>query len=162
MPSLQKVVINIGMGSLLKSNEAAKELLKEIKADVAILTGQNPLETKAHNSVAGFGVREGQLMGLKVTLRGKRMVDFLERLINIALPRTKDFSGLSEKNFDSQGNLTIGIKDYSIFPETASSKVLQRLKRPVGLEVSVVTTASSPDHGFNLLKLLGFPFPLVK
>jgi len=157
MPSLQKVVVNIGMGSLLKGSESTKELLKEVKEDIAAVTGQVPAETRARTSVAGFGVREGQLMGLKVTLRGKRMVDFLERLINIALPRTKDFAGLDEKNFDGQGNLTIGIRDYSIFPEAASSKILQRLKRSVGMEISVITTASSRSDGKVLLKDLGFP-----
>jgi len=157
MPCIQKVVINIGLGSILKGSEAAKDLLKDIKEDIAALSGQVPGETKARSSVAGFGVREGQLMGLKVTLRGKRMVDFLERLINIALPRTKDFAGLGERNFDYQGNLTIGVGDYSIFPETASSKVLQRLKRSVGLEISVITTASRREDGIHLLKHLGFP-----
>lgn len=157
MPSLQKVVVNVGMGSLLKGSESSKELLKEIKEDLAAVTGQASAETRARASVAGFGVREGQLIGLKVTLRGKRMIDFLERLINIALPRTKDFAGLDEKSFDAQGNLTIGIRDYSIFPEAASSKILQRLKRSVGMEISIITTASSREDGKVLLKDLGFP-----
>lgn len=157
VPFIQKVVINIGMGSLLKGSDSAKDLLKEIKEDVALISGQIPRETKARTSIAGFGVREGQLMGLKVTLRGKRMIDFLERLVNIALPRTKDFAGLAEKNFDAQGNLTIGVRDYSIFPEASLSKVLQRLKRSVGLEITVVTTASTREDGINLLKGLGFP-----
>lgn len=158
VPFVKKVVINVGLGSILKGQENSKEFIASLKEDLAMLTGQAPVETRARTSIAGFGTRKGQLLGLKVTLRSKRMIDFLERLINIALPRTKDFGGLTTSSVDSRGNLTIGVEDYSIFPETRSSKLLARTKRHLGLEITVVTNAASRDEGLILFDKLGFPF----
>ncbi len=157
VPRISHVTVNVGLGSLLKQEGNAKESVALIKQDLAIITGQKPLETTAKQSVAGFGTRKGQTIGLKVTLRGRQMVDFLNRLINLALPRTRDFSGIPSKSVDSKGNLTIGIKEQTSFPEIGTGKRAQEVKKLFGFEVSVSTTAHTKEEGIELLKTVGFP-----
>jgi len=149
-PRLTRVVINIGMGPSLKETG-----FKDLTVNTLTrITGQKPVETKGRKSIAGFKIRQGMTVGLKVTLRGKKMYDFVEKLINFTLPRVRDFRGLSPKSIDGQGNLTIGFDEHLAFPEVNPDEV----ERLHGLEVTVVTSAKSHDEGLALLKLLGFPF----
>lgn len=157
VPRLIKVTINTGMGSLLKQESNAKELVEIIRQDVAMIAGQKPVETKAKQSVAGFGTRKGQILGMKVTLRGKRMRDFLERLINLALPRSRDFAGIPLKSIDQTGNLTIGIKEHTIFPEIGTGKQAQKVKKIFGIEITISATANNKQEGEALYGMLGFP-----
>lgn len=161
VPRIRHVTINVGLGSLLKQEGNVKEAIATIKEDVAMITGQKPVETLAKRSIAGFGTRKGQTIGLKVTLRGKQMADFLNRLINLALPRTRDFSGISAKSLDSKGNLTIGIKEQTAFPEIGTGKRAEEVKKLFGFEVSVSTTANSKEEGVELLKTIGFPLSVT-
>jgi large subunit ribosomal protein L5 len=154
VPKIEKVVINTGYGKKAVLRDAAA--IEKIKADLAKLTGQKPAARKAKKSISGFKVRQGVEVGAVVTLRGKRMYDFIDRLISIALPRSRDFHGLDPKSFDERGSLNIGIKEHSIFPEIT----YESLKDIFGLEVSVVTTAKSREEGIELLKLMGFPIKL--
>jgi large subunit ribosomal protein L5 len=149
-PKLEKVIINMGVG---EATQNAK-VLDPAVAELAQITGQKPVVTKAKKSIAQFKVREGQSIGAMVTLRGDRMFEFLDRLMNIALPRVRDFKGISSKSFDGRGNYTLGLRDQLIFPEIDYSKV-EKLK---GMNVTIVTTAKSDDHGLALLKHLGMPF----
>jgi large subunit ribosomal protein L5 len=156
VPSIKKVVINVGLGRILNNTgggKNAEDLLKEIKKDVSLITGQWPAETKAKKSIASFKVREGQTVGLKVTLRGQRMYDFIARLVNIALPRIRDFKGIPEKNLDEHNNLNIGIYEASVFPEVTNSV----LKHPFGLQITLVTNDKHRERVVKLLKMLGFP-----
>lgn len=157
VPRLLKVTVNTGIGSLLKQEANNKELLQTVRQDLATITSQRPLDTKAKQSVAGFGTRQGQVLGVKVTLRAKRMRDFLERLINLALPRSRDFAGIPLKAVDSNGNLTIGIKEHTIFPEIGTGKQAQKVKKIFGLEITVSTSANSKEEGEALFTTLGFP-----
>lgn len=150
VPGLDKVVINVGFGQRSKEKEFVDNLEESLKQ----ITGQKPVFTKAKKSVSSFKIREGMVIGAKVTLRGKRMYDFLEKLIKISLPRTRDFRGVSQKVVDSSGNLTIGFKDNLSFPEIEA----QDIDKAHGLEVSVHTTASKQEEGLELFKLLKFPF----
>ena len=149
VPKISKVTLNIGTGKIAKDDK----LLTKIENDLTQLTGQKPVIRKAKKSIAGFKLREGSRVGLSVTLRGSRMYDFIDRLIAIALPRTRDFRGLDVKGFDRQGNLSIGIKEHNIFPEIH----YENIKDIFGLQVTVTTTAKEKVEGIKLLKLMGFP-----
>ncbi|MCD6429434.1 50S ribosomal protein L5 [bacterium] len=155
VPRIEKVVVNIGFGRLVAgvTKQEREKILNEITKDLALITGQKPILTKARKSVSGFKIRKGMVIGAKVTLRKKRMYDFLERLIHIALPRTRDFRGLNPKSIDEQGNLTIGIKEHIVFPEVSSESA----KKIFGFEITVVTNAKTREEAIELYKLLGFP-----
>jgi large subunit ribosomal protein L5 len=151
VPRLEKVVINMGIGDAVKDGR----MLDAALADLEVITGQKPVVTKARKSIAGFKLREGTSIGAKVTLRGDRMWEFLDRLVTLALPRIRDFRGLEPNAFDGHGNFTMGVTEQLIFPEIDYDKVLQVR----GMDITVVTTARSDDEGRALLLALGFPFP---
>ncbi len=150
VPRLEKVVLNVGVGKGLKD----EKYREAVASSLARIAGQRPQYTKAKKSISSFKVREGMIVGVRVTLRGQRMYDFVEKLINIALPRVRDFHGLSRKSFDGQGNFTIGVKEHIIFPEIKGDEI----ENIHGLEVVIVTTADDDESGYKLLKALGFPF----
>lgn len=150
IPRIEKVVLNMGLGEAIHNIK----ILDSAKEELKIISGQSPVVTRAKKSVAAFKVREGMPIGCMVTLRRGRMYDFLERLINIALPRVRDFRGISGKAFDGFGNYTLGIREHIIFPEIDYEKV-EAIK---GLNITIVTTATSDAEGKELLKLLGMPF----
>ena len=150
VPRLDKVVINIGVGDAIKDGR----MLDAALADLEVISGQRPVVTKARKSIAGFKLREGQAIGAKVTLRGDRMWEFLDRLVTLALPRIRDFRGLDANAFDGRGNYTLGVTEQLIFPEIDYDKVLQVR----GMDITVVTTAKTNDEGRALLVALGFPF----
>jgi large subunit ribosomal protein L5 len=150
VPRVSKVVLNIGVGEAVdnpKSLDGAVE-------DLRIITGQQPVITKARHSIAGFKLREGRAIGVKVDLRGDRMWALLDRLLNVALPRTRDFTGVSPDAFDGRGNYTLGLREQLLFPEINYDKI----DKVRGLEITIVTTARSDEEGRRLLKLLGMPF----
>ena len=148
--AIEKVIVNTGIGSSGLRDEKDQEM---ISRDLGLITGQKPIPTLAKKAVSAFKVRQGMVIGLKVTLRGKRMFDFLSRLINIVIPRIRDFRGLELKSVDNGGNLTIGIKEHIIFPEISSEEV----KRIFGMEITVVTNAKKREEALELFRLLGFP-----
>jgi large subunit ribosomal protein L5 len=150
VPRLEKVVINIGLGEALTNAKAIEAAVR----DLTQITGQKPVVTRAKRSIAQFRVRTGNSIGAKVTLRGARMWDFLERLMTLALPRLRDFRGVPAKSFDGRGNYTVGLREQLAFPEIDYDKV-DRLR---GLEVSIVTTAKNDEESKRLLELLGMPF----
>ncbi len=150
VPKIQKVVVNVGVGEALDNPKA----LEAAVADITLITGQEPVITKARKSIAAFKLREGRAIGVKVTLRGERMWDFLDRLMNIALPRVRDFRGVPTDAFDGRGNYTLGLREQLVFPEIDYDKI-DKLR---GLEISIVTTARTDEEGRQLLKLLGMPF----
>ena len=150
IPKVTKVVVNAGVGEAIQN----AKLLDTVSDEIGKITGQRPVIRKARKSIAGFKLREGMPIGVKVTLRGERMWDFLDRLLSIALPRVRDFRGVSPKAFDGRGNYTIGLQDQLIFPEIDLGKT----DRLTGLNVTIVTTANTDDEGRSLLKALGFPF----
>ncbi|GIV00100.1 MAG: 50S ribosomal protein L5 [Actinomycetota bacterium] len=150
VPRLEKVVINMGVGDALKDGR----LLEAAVEDLATITGQKPVITKARRSIAGFKIRQGMPIGVKVTLRGDRMWEFLDRLITVAIPRIRDFRGLDPDAFDGQGNYTLGITEQLIFPEIDYDKVA----KVRGMDVTIVTTAKTDEEGRALLAALGFPF----
>jgi large subunit ribosomal protein L5 len=150
VPTLHKVVVNIGLGEAVANPKA----LDAATRDLAIITGQKPVVTRAKKSVASFKIRTGNAIGAMVTLRGERMWEFLERLIAIALPRIRDFQGISPKAFDGRGNYTLGLREQISFPEVDYDSI-DRIR---GLEVSIVTTARTDEEGHRLLQLLGMPF----
>jgi large subunit ribosomal protein L5 len=150
VPRLAKVVINIGVGEAIQNAKA----LEAAQSDLAAISGQHPVITRARKSIAAFHLRTGMPIGLKVTLRGERMYEFLFKLMNIILPRIREFQGVSPGSFDGQGNYTLGFKEQTVFPEIDYDKI----DKPRGLEVSVVTTARRDEEGRELLKLLGMPF----
>ena len=150
VPRLEKIVVNIGLGEALTNSKAVDAAV----GDLALITGQRAVVTKAKKSIATFKVREGNPIGAKVTLRGERMWDFLERLTRVALPRIRDFRGISGKSFDGRGNYTLGLKEQLSFPEVEFDKI-DRLR---GLEITIVTTAKSDEESKRLLSLLGMPF----
>ena len=150
VPRIEKVVINIGAGEALDNPKA----LEAAVADLTIIAGQKPIMNKARKSIANFKLREGRLIGTKVTLRGNRMWAFLDRLLNTALPRVRDFRGVSANAFDGRGNYTLGLHDQLIFPEIEYDKI-DKLR---GMEVTIVTTAKNDDQARVMLKLLGMPF----
>lgn len=155
VPKIEKVVINTGFGRQVsgKTADEQKKIIEAILEDLALISGQKPILKKAKKSISGFKIKKGMPVGATVTLRRKRMNDFLERLIHIALPRLRDFRGIEPKSFDKEGNLTIGIKEQIVFPEISPEKV----KNIFGLEITIVTTAKKREEGIELLKLLGFP-----
>jgi large subunit ribosomal protein L5 len=150
VPRLVKVVVNMGVG------EGSKEprLLDGAVRDLTVITGQRPLVTKAKKSIAAFKLREGQSVGAKVTLRGDRMWEFLDRLLSLALPRIRDFRGLSPRSFDGNGNYSFGLTEQLVFPEVDYDKI-EKIR---GMDIIVVTTAETDEHGRALLRALGFPF----
>jgi large subunit ribosomal protein L5 len=150
VPRLEKIVVNVGMGQA-KDDKAYKELVQQ---SLAQITGQSPVLTQARKSVASFKLREGQDIGAKVTLRGRRMEDFFYRLVHIVLPRVRDFRGLSKKGFDKHGNYSLGLREHTVFPEISVEDTSQ--VHP--LEVTIVTSADSDDEAAEVLKRLGFPF----
>ena len=150
VPGLEKIVINMGIGDALKDGR----MLDAALADLEVITGQKPVVTKARKSIAGFKLREGQLIGAKVTLRGDRMWEFLDRLLSIAIPRIRDFRGLNPRAMDGRGNYTLGLTEQLIFPEVDYDKVV----KVRGMDITVVTTATTDDEARALLTALGFPF----
>ncbi|MBI3952346.1 MAG: 50S ribosomal protein L5 [Candidatus Doudnabacteria bacterium] len=150
VPRIEKVVINAGVGRTLKD----PKLLENIIEDLKKITGQTPVKTLAKKSIAGFKIRQNQVVGLMVTLRGARMFDFLEKLVNVALPRVRDFKGLSKKSFDRHGNYSIGFKEQIVFPETSR----EHLEHTFGLEANIQTSTDDDKKAYELLKSLGFPF----
>ena len=150
VPRLEKIVVNMGVGAAASDHK----LLDAAMNDMRIITGQQPCITRAKKSIAGFHVREGQAIGCKVTLRGDRMWEFLDRLLAAALPRVRDFRGISPTSFDGRGNYTLGITEQLIFPEIEYDKV----DRTRGMDVTFVTTAGNNENAFALLSALGFPF----
>lgn len=150
VPRITKVVVNIGVGEALDNAKA----LEAAVADVVKITGQKPVITKARKSIANFKLREGRQIGVKVTLRGERMWSFLDRLMNVALPRVRDFRGISPDAFDGRGNYTLGLREQLVFPEIEYDKI-DKLR---GLEITVVTTARNDDEARRMLQLLGMPF----
>ena len=150
VPRIQKVVVNIGMGEAMDNPKALEAAVN----DLTIITGQKPIMTKARKSIANFKLREGRLIGTKVTLRGDRMWAFLDRLMTVALPRVRDFRGISGNAFDGRGNYTLGLRDQLIFPEIEYDKI-DKLR---GMEVTIVTTAKNDDQARTMLQLLGMPF----
>lgn len=155
VPKIEKVVINTGFGRLVvgKTSDEQKKFQGAILNDLVLITGQKSILTKAKKSISAFKIRKGMALGAQVTLRGKRMFDFLERLIYIALPRSRDFQGIDPKSFDKKGNLTIAIKEHIVFPEVSPEKV----KQIFGFEATIVTTAKDREDGIKLLKSMGFP-----
>ncbi len=150
VPKVTKVVINVGVGEALDNSRALDATVE----DITKITGQQPIITRAKKSVANFKLREGRGIGVKVTLRGERMWAFLDQLVNLALPRTRDFRGISANSFDGRGNYTLGLRDQLIFPIIEYDKI-DKLR---GMEITVVTSAQTDEEGRRLLKLLGFPF----
>lgn len=150
VPRLEKITLNMGLGEAL----ADKKVLEAATTDMQAIAGQKPVVTKARKSVAGFKIREGYPIGAKVTLRGERMWDFLERLISIALPRVRDFRGLNPKSFDGRGNYSMGVREQIIFPEIDFDKV----DKVRGLDITITTSAKSNEEGHALLAAFNFPF----
>ena len=150
VPRIEKITLNMGVGEALTD----KKLLDNAVADLAAISGQKPLVTKARKSVAGFKIRQGYPIGCKVTLRGERMWEFFERLITIAVPRIRDFRGLSAKSFDGRGNYSMGVREQIIFPEIDYDKV----DRVRGLDITITTTAKNDEEGQALLSAFNFPF----
>ena len=150
IPKIEKVVINIGLG---EAKDNAK-VIDSAAADLALITGQRPVVTKARKSVANFKIREGMNLGVKVTLRGEKMYEFIDKLFNIALPRVRDFRGINPNAFDGRGNYSLGIKEQLIFPEIDYDKI-DKIR---GMDIIFVTTANTDEEGRELLKLMGAPF----
>lgn len=156
VPKITKVTVNAGLGRKLLSTEQGKsrdELLSQIKEDFRLITGQTPVETKAKKSIASFKSREGMIIGLKTTLRGQKMYDFLDKVISYVLPRVRDFRGLSVKNLDKSGNLNIGIKDSVIFPEIPPAN----LKNSFGFQITATVRTKSREQAEKMFRSLGFP-----
>lgn len=151
VPRIVKVNVNAGIGRILQS---APKSLDNLTQAFQRIVGQRPLEARARDSISAFKIREGQVVGLAATLRGKRMYEFLDKLINVALPRTRDFRGISRAGFDKHGNYTLGLREHIVFPEMAQEET----STPFGLEVTIVTTARDDEQAYLLLKKMGFPF----
>jgi len=149
VPRIQKVVVNVGIGKIVKENDKIEEIVSALTA----ITGQKPVKTKAKKAISGFKIREGMEIGVKVTLRGARMWQFIDRAVSATLPRTRDFQGLNRKAVDTGGNLNIGLKEHMIFPEISP----ERVKHTFGMQITVSTNAHSQAEGLELFKLLGFP-----
>jgi large subunit ribosomal protein L5 len=149
-PRLEKIVINVGFGDAVQDSKK----LDKVVADLALVAGQKPVITRAKKSIATFKVREGMVMGCKVTLRRERMYEFMDRLVTIAMPRIRDFRGISGKSFDAQGNYAMGIKEHIIFPEIDYDKI----DKVFGMDIVLVSSSNRADHTKALLKAFGFPF----
>ena len=150
IPTIDKIVINMGIGDAVSNSK----VLDDAVAELALITGQKPVITRAKKSIAGFRLREGMPIGCKVTLRGERMYDFLDKLVSVSLPRVRDFRGVSKKSFDGRGNYTLGVKEQLIFPEIDFDKV----NKVRGMDIVVVTTANTDEEARELLTQLGMPF----
>ena len=150
VPCLDKIVLSIGLGEAIRDAKA----LEAAESDLSTISGQHPVTTRAKRSIASFRLRAGMPIGLKVTLRGERMYDFLDRLVNAVLPRIREFQGVSRNSFDGKGNYSLGLKEQTIFPEIDYDKI----DKARGLEVSIATTARTDEEGRHLLELLGMPF----
>jgi len=150
VPRLEKIVVNVGVGEALQNAKALDHAVQ----DISTITGQRPIVTRAKKSIAGFKLREGMAIGIKVTLRGDRMYDFLDRLCNVALPRRRDFRGVSPDSFDGRGNYTLGLREQLVWPEISYDSI----DKVRGMEISIVTTAGTDEEGRRLLQLLGMPF----
>jgi large subunit ribosomal protein L5 len=150
IPKIEKVVLNVGLSKGLKD----ANFLEAIESTMSRISGQKPVKTKAKKSISNFKIREGMVIGMKVTIRGKRMYDFVEKLVKVTLPRVRDFRGLDQKSLDKEGNLNIGIKEHIAFPEIKADEI----ERLHGLEVAIVSTAKSREEGKALFSALGFPF----
>ena len=150
VPKLEKIVVNIGVGEAVSDSKIINNAIE----DLSLITGQKPILTKAKKSIAGFKLRKGLNIGCKVTLRKKRMYEFLDRLVYIALPRVRDFKGLSKKSFDGHGNYSIGIKEQIIFPEINYDKV----DKVRGMDITIITSTKNQDHAYELLKSFNLPF----
>ena len=150
VPRLVKIVVNVGVGEALQNAKA----LDAVVQDIATITGQRPIVTRAHRSISTFKLREGNQIGVKVTLRGNRMWDFFDRLCNIALPRQRDFRGISPDAFDGRGNYSLGLREQLAFPEIEYDKI-DKIR---GLEITIVTSAGTDEEGYQLLRHLGMPF----
>ncbi len=149
-PEVEKIVINVGLGDAKED----PDLLDSVMEDITSITGQRPVVTRAKTAIANFKIREGMPVGMKVNLRDKQMYEFLYRLVNIALPRIRDFRGVSRDSFDGRGNFNIGIRDHTIFPEINVEEVDQ----VTGLQITIVTSADNDEEGYELLKRIGMPF----
>jgi large subunit ribosomal protein L5 len=149
-PRMEKIVVNVGVGEAIDNAKALDSAVE----DIATITGQQPVITRARKSIANFKLREGRSIGVKVTLRGERMWSFFDRLVNVALPRTRDFRGVSANSFDGRGNYTLGIREQLTFPEIEYDKI-EKIR---GFEVTIVTSAPDDEKGRRLLQLLGMPF----
>jgi large subunit ribosomal protein L5 len=160
VPKPEMVVVNVGFGKILQSVEPSQreKLIQDIFSDLASICGQKLILTRSKKSIATFKIRKGSPVGGKVTLRGGKMYDFLDRLINLALPRTRDFQGLKESSIDGRGNLTIGIKEHIVFPEIQP----EQTKKIFGFEITIVTNAKKREEALELFKLMGFPFKVSK
>jgi large subunit ribosomal protein L5 len=150
IPQIEKITLNSGFGSVDDRKQACEDVIRELGS----ITGQLAVPTKAKNAISNFKLRAGDVIGARMTLRGARMWEFLDRFINVALPTVRDFRGVSYKSFDGRGNYSIGINDHTIFPEVELDKVT----RTIGFDVTIVTTATNDDHACELLALLGMPF----
>lgn len=150
LPRMEKIVINMGVGSATQD----KKELADANAAMTLIAGQKPVITKARKSIANFRLREGQAIGCKVTLRGDRMFEFMDRLISLALPRVRDFRGISEKAFDGRGNYSLGLNEYGVFPELNPDKFTRRQ----GMNIVFVTSTQSDEEGRELLRMFGMPF----
>jgi len=150
VPQIKKIVINVGVGKTLKDPKFLDAIINDLKT----IAGQMPVKTMARKSIAGFKIRENQVVGVTVTLRGQRMYDFLDKLINSAMPRIRDFRGVSPKSFDGRGNYHIGVREQLVFPEVSEESI----DHVFGFEISIVTNAGNDEKGRELLKSLGFPF----
>lgn len=149
-PKLEKIVINMGVGDAVQNSKALDNAVEELAA----ITGQKPVVTRAKKSIAGFRLREGMPIGAKVTLRGERMYEFLDKLVSVSLPRVRDFRGISKKSFDGRGNYTLGVKEQLIFPEIDYDKV----SKVRGMDIVIVTTANTDEEARELLTQMGMPF----
>ena len=154
IPKMQKIAVNVGMGESLTNKNAIESMV----GDLTMITGQKPVVTKAKISIANFNLREGMRVGIKVTLRSKRMWDFWDRLVNLSLPRIRDFRGISANSFDGNGNYNLGIREHIIFPEIDYGKV-DKIR---SFQITIVTSAKTDQEGYKLLQLLGMPFMEVK
>ena len=154
IPKMQKIAVNVGMGESLTNKNAIESML----GDITMITGQKPVVTKAKISIANFNLREGMRVGIKVTLRSKRMWDFWDRLVNLSLPRIRDFRGISANSFDGNGNYNLGIREHIIFPEIDYGKV-DKIR---SFQITIATSAKTDQEGYKLLQLLGMPFMEVK
>lgn len=150
VPKLEKIVVNSCSSEALQN----QKVLDTIAQEIAMITGQKPVKRKAKKSIATFKLRQGQLIGVSTTLRGERMYEFFSRLVKIALPRTRDFRGLSKKSFDGQGNYTLGVTEQIIFPEISP----ERTEKIRGLNITIVTNTPSDEYAYELLSIMGFPF----
>ncbi len=154
VPNIEKISINMGLGEAVTNNKAMESSIK----DITKISGQKPIITRAKKAISNFKIREGNAIGLMVTLRGNRMWDFYDRLVNIALPRTRDFRGVSNNSFDGHGNYSLGIREHIIFPDID----IQGLDRVRGFQVNIITTANTDEEGKKLLELLNMPFEMKR